>query len=146
MDPYLKPTKSSLCTWKWSKSITECIHWKEFYVMNYPDIWCIRKWYFRKNKCQGCHQNTQFLHKEGDKSLTWWVPISGLRKNSLNLRHAYLSENIPEIHGFKHQPSKWLSWLRFLWFTKSLLTSIVSDTFYVSHNTQTTIIHLHVCY
>jgi phosphorylcholine metabolism protein LicD len=48
--------------------------------------------YFKQNKCQDCHQNMQFLHKEGEESLIWWLPISGLRKNSLNLRDTYLSE------------------------------------------------------
>jgi hypothetical protein len=106
-----------------------------------------RKWYFRQNKCQGCHQHMQFLHKEGDERLIWWLPITGLRKNSLNLRNAYLSE----IYT-------WNSWFQilaqrvalmtevFVWFTKSLQTSIVSDTFYVSHNTQTSMIHLHIWY
>jgi hypothetical protein len=44
-----------------------------------------RKCYFRQNKWQVCHQNMQFLYKEGEESLIWWLPIPGLRKNSLNL-------------------------------------------------------------
>jgi hypothetical protein len=51
-----------------------------------------RKWYFRQNKCQGCHQNRHLLHKEGEESLIWWLSISGLKKYSLNFRHSYLSE------------------------------------------------------
>jgi len=86
-----------------------------------------RKWYIRQNKGQGCHKNMQFLHKEGDKSLIWWLPTSGLRKNILNLRHAYLSEIYTWNSWFKISAQQVASWLRFLWFTVS------SDNYCVWH-------------
>jgi len=53
----------------------------------------------------------QFLHKEGDKSLIWWLPTSGLRKNILNLRHAYLSEIYTWNSWFKISAQQVASWL-----------------------------------